>query len=64
VDATAIFGPDQGPGSGTPTSYSRATVHYLNGSGREVNTALPGGRISTSEYDEHRSRSTTCARVS
>jgi RHS repeat-associated protein len=57
VNATAIFGPDQGPGSGTPTSYSRATVHDLNGSGREVNTALPGGRISTSEYDEHQSRS-------
>jgi RHS repeat-associated protein len=53
VDATAIFGPDQVPGSGTPTSYSRATVHYLNGSGRDVNTVLPGGNISTSEYDEH-----------
>ncbi len=63
VDATAIFPPDQVPGSGTPSSYSRAKIHYLNGSGREVNTALPGAHITTSEYDEHHNviRSLTAA---
>jgi RHS repeat-associated protein len=63
VDATAIFRPDQVPGSGVPASYSRATVHYLNGSGREVNTAVPGGHVSTIEYDEHHNvvRSLTAA---
>jgi RHS repeat-associated protein len=51
--ATAIFPPDQVPPSGTPTDYSHATIHYLDAKGREVNTANPGGRISTSEYDSH-----------
>ncbi|MET7550249.1 DNRLRE domain-containing protein [Streptomyces sp. NPDC005479] len=56
TDATAVF-----PGDSVPTSnsgsalgaadYKRATVHYLGASGREVNTAEPGGNISTQEYD-------------
>ncbi|MEV6163758.1 DNRLRE domain-containing protein [Streptomyces sp. NPDC052052] len=56
TDATAVF-----PGDAVPTSnsgsalgndaYARATVHYLGVSGREVNTAEPGGHIGTEEYD-------------
>jgi len=52
TDATAVFPPDQVPAS-PPASYTRATVHYLNRDGREVNEADPGGHISTTEYDEH-----------
>lgn len=50
VGATAVFPPDSVPAN-PPTSYTRATVHYLNYSGREVNTAAAGAGISTSEYD-------------
>ena len=50
TDGTAIFPPDQVPAS-PPTTYSRATIHYLDAQGREVNTASPGGRIATQEYD-------------
>lgn len=50
--ATAIFPADQVPAN-PPASYTRATVHYLDGDGHEVNVAKPGGRISTTEYDEH-----------
>ena len=58
VDATAIFPPDQVPGS-PPSSYSRATVDYTDAEGRLVNTATPSGAgtsapsITTSEYDEY-----------
>ncbi|WP_435596599.1 DNRLRE domain-containing protein [Streptomyces albogriseolus] len=56
TDATAVFPADSVPsdhsggalGSG---DYKRAEVHYLGVSGREVNTATPGGHISTTEYD-------------
>jgi RHS repeat-associated protein len=50
TDATAIFPPDQIPAD-PPTSYTRATIHYINRDGREVNQADPGGYISTTEYD-------------
>jgi RHS repeat-associated protein len=50
TDATAIFPPDQIPAD-PPTSYTRATIHYINRDGREVNQADPGGNISTTEYD-------------
>jgi RHS repeat-associated protein len=50
TDATAIFPPDQVPAD-PPAGYSRATVHYLNPEGREVNTVAPGGHTSTVEYD-------------
>lgn len=50
VDATAVFPPDQVPAS-PPTSYNRATVYYLDPTGRTVNVAQPGGRIATTEYD-------------
>lgn len=52
VAATAIFPPDQVPAT-PPTSYSRATVYYLDAAGRQVNVAEPGGRISTHEFDSH-----------
>jgi RHS repeat-associated protein len=42
VDATAIFPPDQVP-SKPPTSYSHATIHYMDSEGFEVNTATPSG---------------------
>lgn len=52
-DATAIFPADQVPSATPPSSWTRATVHYLDAAGREVNTATPGGRISTTEYDAY-----------
>ncbi|MFI6810863.1 DNRLRE domain-containing protein [Nonomuraea sp. NPDC050328] len=48
TDATAILPPDQRPGSG----WARATVHYLDASGREVNTLTPGGHLSVTEHDK------------
>ncbi len=58
TDATAIFPPDQVPSS-PPSSYSRATVHYMDAEGQQVNTATPSGAgttapsITTAETDEH-----------
>ncbi|MEV7990571.1 DNRLRE domain-containing protein [Streptomyces sp. NPDC086077] len=56
TDATAVFPPDSLPASNSGTDldnsdYQRATVHYLNASGRQVNTAEPGGHIATVEYN-------------
>ncbi|WP_159042533.1 DNRLRE domain-containing protein [Streptomyces sp. IGB124] len=62
TDATAVFGPQDEPGTSTATQsvpgsdgYKPANVHYLNASGNEVNTAAPSvtasGDIDTSEYD-------------
>ncbi len=57
-DATAIFPSDQVPSS-PPSSYSRATVYYMDGEGQLLNTALPSGAgtsapsITTTEADEH-----------
>lgn len=67
TDATAVFGPQDPPGLTTATStapgadgYDPATVHYLNASGYEVNTASPAaadtpveGLIDTAEYDRY-----------
>lgn len=57
ADATAVFPPDQVPTSSPPSSYSHATVYYMDSEGSEVNTAAAsptgtGGSISTSEEDE------------
>lgn len=58
VDATAIFPPDQVPTASPPTSYSHATLYYMDADGHNVNTATPSGAgtsapsITTSEYDE------------
>ncbi|MFY4717428.1 DNRLRE domain-containing protein [Streptomyces sp. LaBMicrA B280] len=56
TDATAVLPADAVPasnsgGSLTASDYERADIHYLGVSGREVNTATPGGHISTTEYD-------------
>lgn len=55
-DATAVFPADSVPASHdggdlTSADYTRATVHYLDASGREVNAADPGQNITTTEYD-------------
>ncbi|MFF3072160.1 DNRLRE domain-containing protein [Kitasatospora sp. NPDC057904] len=57
TDATAVFPSDQvpsantGAGNLTSTSYNRASVYYLDVTGRQVNAASPGGHITTSESD-------------
>lgn len=67
TDATAIFGPEDTPTVTTatatapgPDGYRAATVHYLDSSGREVNTATPAGPaappegyIDTTEHDKY-----------
>lgn len=57
ADATAVFPADSVPASNTGSDltaadYTRATVTYTDASGREVNTATPGGHITTTEYDQ------------
>ncbi|MFF3821038.1 RHS repeat-associated core domain-containing protein [Streptomyces bluensis] len=56
TDATAVFPADAVPASNAgdalaAADYKRATIHYLDASGRTVNTAVPGGHIATTEYD-------------
>ncbi|MBK0377276.1 RHS repeat-associated core domain-containing protein [Streptomyces sp. RB110-1] len=56
TDATAVLPADAVPASHSGGSlaagdYRRADVHYLGVSGREINSATPGGHISTTEYD-------------
>jgi RHS repeat-associated protein len=50
TDATAVFPPDQVPAA-VPTSWTKATVHYVDRNGLEVNSLLPGGALSTTQYD-------------
>lgn len=49
--ATAVFPPDAVPGSGTPSTWDRATIHYLGAHGKTVNVADPEHNITTAEYD-------------
>jgi RHS repeat-associated protein len=57
LDATAVFPPDQIPGE-PPSSYSRASLYYMDAEGQLVNTATPSGAgtsapsITTTETDE------------
>ncbi len=55
VEATAILPPDADQGW-PAASYARATVHYLDEQGRQVNVASPStssnGSVSTTEYNE------------
>ncbi len=57
VDATAIFPPNHVPSGSPPSSYTGATVHYMDPEGHEVNTASPsppgvsGASITTAETD-------------
>ncbi|MFE3853604.1 DNRLRE domain-containing protein [Streptomyces griseorubiginosus] len=59
TDATAVFPPDQIPSEHTGEGhlaagdYAKATVHYLDASGRETGTAEPGGDIAGTDYDAH-----------
>ncbi|MER5354166.1 ricin-type beta-trefoil lectin domain protein [Kitasatospora sp. NPDC002551] len=64
TDATAVFDPEDDPGTSTAIpakpgadGYKPAAVHYLNANGQEVNTAspsvTPGGDIDTKEYDRY-----------
>ena len=58
VDATAIFPPNEIPGS-PPLSYARATIYYMDVEGGAVNVAAPAGAgttepsITTTEADEY-----------
>ncbi|WP_369166455.1 RHS repeat-associated core domain-containing protein [Streptomyces sp. R28] len=57
TDATAVFPADVVPASNAGSAlaaadYKRATIHYLDASGRTVNTSAPGGHIATTEYDQ------------
>ncbi len=55
AEATAVF-PMHSPQGWPASSYSRATVYYLDEHGRQVNVASPSysgyGSISTTEYNE------------
>ncbi|WP_127468942.1 DNRLRE domain-containing protein [Streptomyces sp. B27] len=56
TDATAVFPADAVPASHNGSSlgsgdYARASLHYLGVSGREVNSASPGGHVTTTEHD-------------
>ncbi|HUA74341.1 MAG TPA: DUF6531 domain-containing protein [Solirubrobacteraceae bacterium] len=55
VEATAIFPADE-PQGWPASSYKRATIHYMDEHGREVNVASPStnpnGSIATMEYNE------------
>lgn len=58
TDATAIYPvtqiPDGDPAGGNlPNSYERATVTYLDANARTVNTAQPGGYITSTWFDEY-----------
>jgi RHS repeat-associated protein len=52
VEATAIFAPDE-PVANPAADYRRATIYYLDEPGLNVNTAEPGARIATSEYNSN-----------
>ena len=49
-EATAIFPPDE-PEGWPAQNYKRASVYYLDSTGRTVNTAVPSGGVSTTEYN-------------
>jgi RHS repeat-associated protein len=58
ADATAVFPPSEIPSS-PPSAYTRASIYYMDGEGKLVNTASPAGAgteaasITTAESDEH-----------
>jgi YD repeat-containing protein len=52
VEATAIFPSDE-PQSWPASKYTRATIDYMDSRARTVNTATPGGGISTTQYNEY-----------
>lgn len=52
VEATAVLPPDE-PMGWPAQDYRRASVYYFDSLGRLVNTAAPGGAISTTEYESY-----------
>jgi RHS repeat-associated protein len=52
TQATAIFPADE-PMAWPASDYRRASVYYLDGADRLVNTAAPGGGIATTEYNSY-----------
>lgn len=54
LTATAVFPADAVPLSSGATDFTRATLHYLNRTGGEVNTVTPDGAVATREFDRHR----------
>lgn len=57
-DATAVFPVDEVPASSdgaqlARADYARATVFYVNASGRQVNQRNPGDHITTTQYDRY-----------
>lgn len=53
TQATAVFPPDEVPSGSPPADYNYATVYYMDTNGNVVNTAEPGGSITTSEFDQN-----------
>jgi RHS repeat-associated protein len=58
TQATAVFDPGQLPtgnqANGTmPTSWTRATITYLDANARTLNTVTPGGNTTTTWYDQY-----------
>ncbi|MFF7361385.1 DNRLRE domain-containing protein [Streptomyces sp. NPDC008125] len=56
TDATAVFPADSVPSSSvggelTSSSYDRAAVTYIDAAGAEIDSASPGGAITTTEHD-------------
>jgi YD repeat-containing protein len=51
-NAAAIFPPDE-PQSWPASDYKRATIFYMDGAARQVNTASPSGGVTTTEYNEN-----------
>jgi YD repeat-containing protein len=52
IEATAIFPADE-PQTWPATKYKRATIDYMDSQARTVNTATPGGGISTTQYNQY-----------
>jgi len=57
TDAAAVFPADAAPPSHTGAGlgsgdYRRASLTYLDASGRAVNTVAPGGHVTTTEFDK------------
>ncbi len=52
VEGTAIFPPDE-PMGWPAKDYKRASIVYLDSKGHTVNTAAPGGAITTAEYNSN-----------
>jgi RHS repeat-associated protein len=50
AEAMAVLPPDS-PQAWPAASYTRAAVYYLDSDGHTVNVAVPGGGISTTEYN-------------